>query len=1447
MVRGAAFNWVIVPSVTNRYFSPDTTPGQGDTTMYYFAIDDTQNYEVNLTSYFRTINFSGYLTGYSAGYLMPNGTWLVLFSVSDTASGENQFWLGYGEKMSSMQYKKVGRYNSTKMVALAANGTTIQVAYVELAGLGAADFKGLKYYESADWGDTWSGGTIADFSDSPYLSFSGVDVEAFGDEFECAFSVCNVSGTTPNRYRFNTIWQANTTGNIWNPAGNLTTLVGTYASAPQVMVNRTHDNGTYYLAFNQYESDKVTSRVFELGDGVGAQETAYWNLTSPSTYSSGDAMVFVGKENGSDLFWFYNRLLGGFQNATWGTNLYSRPVDYFSHNFYYNTFMYAQDGPKFFSGSAVDDKGRIRPGTIEGKFPFTVLHLTGAAAPYTTVSHVWDGKDAFGSSRGASAYRFYLTVGTGASKKTNELDVFVDPDLPYLSVDNGSCFISPTTSPGTQDSFDVHVVSDGEGEASIEVFSDKPVNETWDVTDGVNMAVVPELCGDGIRNYLFYTESEGNDKKFMFSTSSDGGLSWSSPRVLKTFTSTGLFYRYKKAAISGTNIYCWAETETAAMMLNSPDSGTTFVTHDLVVPPDEVTSDLSCWRGFSNGTHFVLNRSTDLGFNYEEFLAIPQNYSVNYTYLDGAAYDPVSKNYSFIIDNSLNHTSMFVTTTDDGSSYAKWETIGMADHVTQSGYRGLMDLDLRRKPGTNSNEWVISGTIMHETDMAAAKTIISYSATDGGGAFSEWEDLSISENEPLKGAMLTFNLENWDLFYPENYSVPLFTTSVYDSVEAMFNQIEVEASSSLVFETSDSLGTDHETDLSFSGFDSSGKVLEDGMYDWRVVVTDRAGNSVERWGVVFVDNSVPKLGSHANFTSPAFPLPQDPTTVTIPVVEEYPGNGVLYFRTGDEGWEGVPMDVHVEGSGEYNYTATIPADDQVPAGELVYWKVVVTDLAGNTLVVDNNGSYFSFKQPSIRFELQTDVPGILDLSAQAKLEVILSVPEDAEYLSRVYVEYSFDDGGGTRVVNLTSASGLTYNFTLTLADIPRNATELNFTIVGVDIFGNLVTMDQVTVELVPALPSWEVTSQQRLFMLVVSLLVGVACGAIYSAFTSRKSGAHLVSRRLLESGELARDRHAVAGTGAEMGAGGEKRPLKATMLLATLVGIAATSVLAVLWFARGTDPELTILLFGGVFLLSTFLWVLLSDSSVETTLRSQTGNVKGRHGLFLLLAGFLIYASMLMIFVTGNTIAWWRVRLNEQAYSLGGFQVSKTLVSATTMFLSSILLLTWSTTRNVKTTARELAESVERNENPLAVAERRENAIKKIMRSVGNKGIVFVTLIAATIIFASDLSAYASQGLFIIVPFVAGAVGTLLLVSWRQRSGKDVKGVEEAVVFDLLTECPQCHAATPLGGTYCEACGARLVGETRASPGVYCTQCGKLNTSGMKHCRYCGAELKGTP
>ncbi|TXT58845.1 MAG: conserved membrane protein of unknown function [Promethearchaeota archaeon] len=482
------------------------------------------------------------------------------------------------------------------------------------------------------------------------------------------------------------------------------------------------------------------------------------------------------------------------------------------------------------------------------------------------------------------------------------------------------------------------------------------------------------------------------------------------------------------------------------------------------------------------------------------------------------------------------------------------------------------------------------------------------------------------------------------------------------------------------------------------------------------------------------------------------------------------------------------------------------------------------------------------KKPSIRIEQEEKPLSLLDLSQSTSHNISFKIPEYNEYIDYVSIEYEYDNGEDKRMENMTKIGEL---YTFSFKNFPKNATQVNYTVIAVDIFGNNITWDQYqSIKLLPALPEWEMSAEVQAIVALSSLIIGIGCAVVYSSTMGSETQnsiedklgikAEKDEKRLKTNERNEQDIGFIIG---KLSSISKKGLMIGT--LATLYAVA--TILAVVSIFGLKSSEIAMVLLTGAFLSMVTIWVLLFGHFTEKTFRSNQLKLPISYKIILLGISIIIYVVLFSIFLVGNTIAWWRVRVNELSYNIAGIRIPRALTTVTTAFFSSILLLTWSTLKELSKKTEEFFESMELNENPLKIAERKEKSINSIVNSIGKKGILFVTIIGVVIIFASDLSIYANQGMLIVIPFALGALLTLFIYSIRRK--KEEPTIQKRLL-DNTVICAQCGEKTALSGTYCEFCGNRLLSGERASNGILCENCKKINIRGGKFCRHCGTELK---
>ncbi|KKN27470.1 hypothetical protein LCGC14_0864260 [marine sediment metagenome] len=182
-LKSSAFDFDLVPTVSSQYFSPNGD-GKKDNVIYSFSPNQNSNYTLNISEYYEPL--LGYTGSTSlsdmegAGYLMVNGTWLV--AGFDLRVELMQVWivLGIGTNASNFNWIDVGYMDAmpNKIAVAGDESGKIRIVYYELNSPGRST-DGLKYWDSNDWGKSWSNGTIKTYGINPNLEIRGISLTAY--------------------------------------------------------------------------------------------------------------------------------------------------------------------------------------------------------------------------------------------------------------------------------------------------------------------------------------------------------------------------------------------------------------------------------------------------------------------------------------------------------------------------------------------------------------------------------------------------------------------------------------------------------------------------------------------------------------------------------------------------------------------------------------------------------------------------------------------------------------------------------------------------------------------------------------------------------------------------------------------------------------------------------------------------------------------------------------------------------------------------------------------------------------------------------------------------------------------------------------------------------------------------------------------------------------------
>ncbi|MHA1756478.1 MAG: sialidase family protein, partial [Promethearchaeota archaeon] len=830
-IKTNQFNWFIPPTLSRKYFSPDASPGQGDTVLYYFAVDTTEDYILNISAYYDPIdNFPGLLIDdyvKSAAYLMSNGTWLIAAIIYNLTIQENQLLFGYGVNATDIKWKSISIINETQHLAIAGDESgKIRIVYYEQSGVYRL-FKGVICFSSNDWGKTWSNITFIDYTNNSLLKFYGLSIAAFKGNFTCVWSA-----TLDNFEENASIIITQEINNSWSTPENLTIITDIGPLYPQVFYNHTKDNGTLFLTYEPFFNwtkgmFERNSTIVELKNGIHAAPTGKWGfIPKLAKTSTSFKYAYWALDYNTSKFYILDYTAAennlGIKTATWGQNIADLPVDTFKPEIVYRFFnIYGINGPKCFSGSVLNPDKKRTLGILDCKAPFSVRFYNGTANAYDTVSYIFDGKDEAGNSREAMAYCFNLKVGTTLDGEYQSI-VYVDNSPFEINYSINTNRISPFSSPGINDKLTINVKGNKDADVKLNILSPNPINKSTYISRDLGDLSFFKLCGDGIQTYAFFTNFDDPIYQLMFMKSTDGGNTWSDPTIIDNLFADK--FVLKRAAISGDNVYLWTSSSYNSIdpvLYTSSDGGEIFVKHSIPLPVHAVTSDLVCWYGYAAGTNeYIINKSIDLGYTWTKFCNLTINSAQNYT-LECAAYDPVSRNYSFILSHQEEKIVRFISITNNGSESTLSENLIQNPKIFSE--FNLLDLTtLGVIVNSSKSKWIIVSPAVND-DINNLLGYLAYCTSEDGITFSDWKNFTAITGNNLK---VYYYMRAWDIIFPEN-GYPCLMSGV-KGVGGPARDINITSKSNFVFGKSSKLDENYECEFTFSGITSDGDILPDG-------------------------------------------------------------------------------------------------------------------------------------------------------------------------------------------------------------------------------------------------------------------------------------------------------------------------------------------------------------------------------------------------------------------------------------------------------------------------------------------------------------------------------------------------------------------------------------------------------------------------------------------
>jgi hypothetical protein len=1467
-------DFIQVPKFSANIFHPGASPGAGGVTAFSFSMNQSVNYTLDISTYFEPIVRPGVFFA-KAAYYMPNGTWLVVAIENDINHQPMYMWLGIGTTGTNLQWQNLGRVNNTyDNIAIAAHDTKIRIIYAESDNGTSSFIQWMKYYSSNNWGKNWIKGDVP-FSFGFPAWFIGLSMAANATTFECMWSYVN---DWEGNYRYDNarIWESRDTGSGWTAAQLLPALASIGACSPQVFYNQSA-GGDLYVCVNKYISTNLfQSIVHDLPGGAdtpsgGARNwTIADNVSEPPLIYSGYPqiyeypIIYCAFDSARNVFYAINNTEhapDGIRNATWGLDFGAYDSCYLIREWRQATNkvnLFASNGPKLFSWliKSVYSFFSTIGGILDSDAPFAFEHASGTLKAGELMNYIFTGIDKSGHSRNAMAFMFNLTIfwANNTMNASEYLPLSTDPAPIGMNGIAGCNIFSPASSPGVLDALATTVNASKYGTASLTVASlAHTISGVANITNGMGAYYNPGICGDGHNLHLFFIQESNQIYFLMFAQSHDGGITWTTPRSLSTL-GTWVKFAILSATCSGQAVYCKIFRDIPGFGLDflSLDGGTTFIT----VPQTRAflqTSDLACWCvASSDSLNLQLNRSTDFGLTWSHFANISQNGDL-YTKLGGAAYDPVAHQYSFLLLNGTGSTNdsademKFVALNRTGGVIYSANSLGQGGSFTSRAFdaQGSTQLGwLQAADGTP--EWILFSSVYHQDTDRNYLENLSYRIKIGNGNFSSWANYTSITGAPIPVSTGSGEIIHpWDVVCPVN-GTPCVAALVpnpnlvLSSSGTGYVQLQVYYGTAYVYSTSAVVPSGNDVVLSFNGASSLGGILPDGEYSWAVEFTDNTGQTVSDTGHVTIDNKLPKLVSTLPLTSPVHPVPRYPTTITITARDLHLDTGTLSYRDSDNNtWIAVTMNKSLVNATDAIYTGVIPSS----IASTIYWRVNITDTAGNSLIIEDNGQPYSYHAPRLRLQEAQNPPDTLDLNIAETYAVQVIVPEDAEFIARVFINYTTDNGITWQTANMTPISASVYTFTFD--EFPASIAALNYTFIAVDLFGNQVQFGDY--RYITVFPVVKLPPTLQITMPIISAIAGLVFAFFY--FRNKRKSIRNIQARFLETMRSLTDAEALAKLERDAGKKGHAKATgtpKAIIDRGTaffkfgIVGtLAALSASVIFTFIVPTGGVALLVSFSAI-VLATDAWYELGMSEISRILYS---DAKPRYNLAILTI-VLTTVSMLAFMAAGPLVEWFKYYLMNDMYTIADIQIPNLYLSLASTLLSSVILLTITHYRDLNS-ARKLAIVEQRVSNsPKLLWEHREENVKDFTKNWVNSSISFLIYVGMAVISTTNLGRYASIGLLALLPFIIVMALFFLVDSFKSARVPSVQEALEGWLIEPTKTCPECSTVNLFNNNFCVNCKHHFAaGTVIVEDTVTCTECEHTSPAGSKYCRLCGTEL----
>jgi len=656
---------------------------------------------------------------------------------------------------------------------------------------------------------------------------------------------------------------------------------------------------------------------------------------------------------------------------------------------------------------------------------------------------------------------------------------------------------------------------------------------------------------------------------------------------------------------------------------------------------------------------------------------------------------------------------------------------------------------------------------------------------------------------------------------------------VIDPSDGNDREIEVSREGRLILIETQSLSSVYATEILFDGIDDFGELIQEGNYAYILSLVDYAGNRISYEGWFYADYNPPNINNHTtNWTTPI--TPRYDVIVTVDIQDGIGFSAYLYYKRDDHGWENISI-IHI---GEGSYSAIILGDENT---DHVEYFIKAIDLAGNEMILNNNGSNYGYHIPNFQWISEGLFNETIDYSSGQEYTFNITILNDFQFVQKVYFKYSFDGGTTWNQIEMISNSP---TFTATLTEIPGDARTMYYQIMVVDIFETETTIcDTQQISFYPEIPSFALTFFDYIIICIISIAIGflIAYGYIRLKRTSRD----IIHKQIIISRLYEEMEEEISLT--EQKKEKKQKIVGTTPFTKVYLGIlcGTITIFIIGSLIAGIIPQVAVLLLAASLLMGIFGYMILMSRDITANIYLE----KIRIRLFILemfQMSFLFF-NIVDILIVGSTIPWFNYYLIESTYDLGDLKIPKLYVSVIGVFFTTLVLMIIITYLQLRKSVRNIQDQRKEGASDNLLLYNKDQNSSRMITQMGYKTVVFLISVLVAIITTTNLlnTENAILLLFVAGPFALSCFSVLMIHPFFEKRARKKKEKEMQMPFiDSKKFCVKCGESMFLADKFCTSCGEKQIFPQKM--GTYigrCANCEGLIYETAEFCPRCGEKI----